>query len=1113
MYIKNKLLRKVYWLRSNLLIVFIAFCSLLSAQNPNQKISLSIRNSSIKELIKKIEAKSNYTVIYRDVLVDDKKDISIDATDKSLKEILETALNAKGLTVDFSGKTIVITQVKIIQSNKKEKITGAVTDLKGEPIIGASVLIKGSTSGTITNVDGKFSIDAASKSILIVSYIGYLSTEIPVGQKSNIAVVLKEDAKNLEEVVVVGYGVQKKVNVTGSVASVNGKTISKSPVSNITNALVGNLPGLRATLRTGEPGWDNSSIDIRGFGNALIIVDGVPSSFSQLDPAEIESVSILKDGSAAIYGVRSANGVVLVTTKKGTDSKPKITFNTYSGVQSATRYPKFCTAAEHVELMEENSINTGAGSKYKDLLQKYRDGVPGYENTDWYNLVVRNNTPQKYYNMTASGGTAASKYFVSLGYFDQMGMWKTGTNNFSRYNFRGNISSIIAKRITMELNLSGRLEARNSPGNNAGTIMNQLQRTYPTIKPYANDNPLYLQQTNIGPNLLASIDQEKTGFYLQKDRSFNGILTINYEVPYIKGLNAKAMYSYLYANQNITDWKKRCELYSYSASTNTYVSSYSTLNNSNIKRENTNSDKKLFQLSLNYDTKINEMHCIKGLLLFERAEGASDRFNAYRDFQLDILPEIFAGIDKGKTNDGSASENANMGYVGRLNYDYDNKYLLEAGFRYDGSYLFPNKSRFGFFPTFSAGWRMSNEAFLKENNVISNLKLRASWGRMGDDGGATPFSWIGGYKFPQGAYVFGDDITQGLLSTGVPNDQLTWYTSTTTNFGFETGFFKNKLTVDLDLFYRERIGLLTQRILTLPDTYAADIPQENLNSDNTRGFELVVGYADRINDFQYKVSANTTWTRSRNDYIEQAAPTNSYINWKDNGSNRWNNRYWGYKSSGQFQSMEETKNWAIQDGKDNSTLLPGDIKYEDLNGDGVINEMDQTYIGRGDKPELFYGCTLSGSYKSFDFSVLLQGAALFNAYFNGSLQVPLSNNSNSYEMMTDRWHKVDMYDPNSEWISGKYPSTRADGIASNKRTSDFWLKDASYLRVKTIEVGYTIQKALVSKLGLDQVRFYFSGQNLFTFDKVKFIDPEAPGGWGNYYPQQRVLTFGVNVQL
>lgn len=1079
--------------------------------------SIKMTNVTVKQLVDNLGTEFKYSFY----IVDDQipnKIVSVDLKNATIKEILDNAFLNKDIEYIIKNNNITISDKKVLNNKKNgaiKKITGRVVDNKEEPIIGASVIVKGSKVATITDVNGNFSLNATNQSLLTVSYIGYLSSEVKVGSQANLLIKLEENTELLNEVVVVGYGTQKKVNVTGSVSTVNGSVISKSPVSNITNSLVGNLPGLRATMRSGEPGFDESSIDIRGFGDALIIVDGVPSSFSQLDPAEIESVSILKDGSAAIYGVRSANGVVLVTTKKGATAKPKITYNTYYGVQSITRYPKFANAAEYAELTDESEINAGRVPVFgKEKVQKYREGKEaGYEGTDWYDLAIRKYTPQKYHNMTATGGTETTKYFLSLGYFDQSGMWKSDDTHFRRYNFRSNISSKIGKQLTVEFNLSGRIEKRDAPKTSASLLMSQIARTFPTYEAYANGNPLYLARTNIDVNLLASMEKDKVGYYNEKQKHLNGIISLNYDVPFIKGLAAKAMYSYQTASVNEKSWTKKYDLYKYDTSTDSYESSYTGNDPTNLYLSNNQGDETQLQLSLNYSTSLMEKHNIKALLLFERSEGIYSNFNAYREFVLDALDQMFAGASQNKNNDGSGSESANMGYVGRINYDYDNKYLFEAGFRYDGSYKFPKDSRFGFFPTFSAGWRLSNEDFLKDNTVINNLKLRASWGKMGDDGGATPFSWIMGYRFPEGSYIFGDAITQGLVSTGVPNNQLTWYTATTSNLGFEMGFFKNKLTLDMDVFFRERKGLLATRNLTLPDSYGATLPQENLNSDNTRGFEFVVGYNNKIGDLEYKVSANTTWTRSRNDYVEQASPTSAYTNWRNNGSNRWNNRYWGYKAVGQFQSMDEIKSWAIQDSKANTTLLPGDIKYEDLNKDGVINGNDYAVIGRGATPELFYGLTLAAAYKGFDFSMLLQGAANFNVYFSEELQNPFFNNANSYAFLTDRWHKADMYDANSEWIPGKYPTTRANGIDNNKYTSSFWLKDASYLRLKTLEIGYSIPKNLISKIGFEQVRFYFSGQNLFTFDKIKYIDPEAPGGRGRFYPQQRVMTIGLNVQL
>jgi TonB-linked SusC/RagA family outer membrane protein len=1097
-------------------LVLLSFVQLLANNLYAQKTKLSVdlKNTSIEMVLLDIENQSSFKFIYNKEKVDVDSRVSIQLKEKSINETLDALFEGKNVFYSFYGNQVILTnsELESTPSIQQKPVSGKVTDSSGVPLPGVSVIIKGKTIGTITDANGNYTLpNVPGDATLQFSFVGMKTQEIAVAGKTTIAVTLTEVTVGLDEVVAVGYGTQRKVNLTGSIAAAKGDVIAKSPVSNLTNALAGNLPGIRAVQRSGEPGSDASSIDIRGFGNALIIVDGVAADFSQLDPAEIESVSILKDGSAAIYGVRAANGVVLVTTKKGTLSKPKITFNSYYAVQSLTRFPSSVNAAQYTELSDEAAINDGRTPVFgKEKVEKYRNREAGYESTDWYDLMIQKYNPQRYSNLTASGGTDATKYFFSLGYFDQEGMWKSDDQKYKRYNFRSNISSKIGKRLTVEFNLSGRLENRDAPSNDTYILMGEMGRMIPTEPAYTNNNPLYLATTNININALALMDKDLVGYVNDKYRHISGIVSLNYELPYIKGLNAKAMYSYQSGTSNNKRWVKKYNLYTYDAATSSYPGSYTGNDPSNLTLKNNQLDEQTLQLSLDYNTTINKKHNIKALLLYERSQGLYSNFSAYREFVLDALDQMFAGSSNNKNNDGSSSEGAKMGYVSRVNYDYDNKYLLEAGFRYDGSSSFPKNSRFGFFPTFSVGWRIINEPFLKNNRLISNMKLRASWGRMGDDGSAIPFSWITGYNFPVGSYIFGDNITQGLQSTGVPNDKLTWYTSTTSNLGLEIGILKNALTFEFDVFRRNRTGLLATRTLTLPGTYGATIPQENLNSDNTRGFELVINYSNKIGDLHYKVSANTSWTRSRNNYIEQASPSNAIENWRNNKSNRWNNIYWGYKSEGQFQSMDEISSWAIQDQNANTSLLPGDIKYEDINNDGLIDDNDMTVIGRGETPELFYGLTLSADYKGFDFSMLFQGASNFNYYSpDGNLQ-PRS----TFARFMDRWHKADMYDPNSAWVPGKYPSTRpGNGIPNNKYTSSFWLEDATYVRLKTLEIGYSIPKTLFSIKGVEQIRFYFSGQNLFTLSKLKEVDPEAPSNNLHYYPQQRVMTLGVNVKF
>ncbi|NML39748.1 TonB-dependent receptor [Chitinophaga sp. G-6-1-13] len=1107
-------------------ILLTLFCIQVSAGVSAQQLTVSVKNKPLESIFALIEQQSHYTFVYRDEWLAGTKPVNLNISRGSIDQVMKAALHQQPLSYEIIDNTVIVTRKaaagSIAPTAVVATISGRVTDEKGNPLAYVSISIKGTQKGTHSDENGAFKLEARETDVLVFSLVGYTPREMVAGNQTTLQVTLTQAISDLNQVVVVGYGTQKKVNITGAVAAVKGQEIAKSPVTNISNALAGRLPGIRAVQNSGEPGKDGSRIDIRGFGEALVIVDGVPSTFDQLDPSEIENISILKDAAAAVYGIKAANGVVLVTTKRGNLSRPKITYNTYFGLQSNARYPRYVNAAEFAELTDESQLNQGLAPVYgADKVQKYREGQPGYESTDWYKAAIRKNTPQQYHNINVSGGTESTRYFFSLGYLNQQGMWKSGDTRFNRYNFRSNISTKINKRLTAELNLGGRLENRHYPAAETVTLMDQVQRAYPTYPLYANDNPEYYAVTNFSQNVLASMNSDYSGYSAQKYKYLSGIASLTYDIPFVDGLSAKALYSYQSGTANNKKWVKQFNLYNYNAATNKYDVGYIGNSPTNLKQDEQQEENSLAQLSLNYVKTFARDHHVKGLLLFEQRQTIGSQFEAYREFMLDALDQLFAGANTNKNNNGKASEAAYMGYVGRVNYDYKDRYLLELGFRYDGSYKLAPDHRWGFFPTVSAGWRMSDEAFFHNmTRLVNNLKIRGSWGQMGDDGSANPFQYLTGYRYPEGGYIFGKNIVGGLTPSGLPNPLITWFNATTANIGFEAGFLQNMFTVELDFFSRKRTGLFAQRVLSLPGTYGAGLPAENLNSDRTQGFELVLGYNKKIGDVVLNVSPNITWTRTRNLYQERASSTNAFANWKDNNNDRWSNMIWGYKAAGQFQNQEEIAGWAIQDRKGNTTLKPGDLKYEDLNGDGIIDGNDRTVIGRGNTPELFYGLNLAATWKGFSLSMLFQGAANYNILIDGAMRDPFSNGANAFAYFTDRWHRSDPYNPQSEWVPGKYPSTVANGLDNNRGVSSFWLKDASYLRLKTVELGYSLPKPMLLRVGIEQVRFYFSAQNLLTFSNLKFIDPEMPtndatnaAGNGKYYPQQRVLTLGMNLQF
>lgn len=1095
-------------------------------------ISVSAQNEALSTVLKQIENQSEFLFFYNLDEVNGNIKVSLNKKDCSIQEVLDAFVSNVGLNYTIKDRHIVLTARKneapvsksvtpAIQQ-KTRKISGVITDHAGETVIGANVVVKGTTNGTITDIDGKYTLDVPEKAILLVSFIGYNSQEISIGEKSQINVTLAEDTQKLDEVVVVGYGTQKKVTITGSVSAIGADEIVQAPVSNISNALVGRLPGVRVQNTGGMPGSE-STVDIRGFGKPLILVDGIEQAGFQLDPNEIESISILKDASAAIYGVKAANGVVLITTKKGTAGKAKITYNGSVGFQSFTNYPEMVNASQFAELVDESAINNGTDPVYgPDKLALFREGTQdGYRSYNWKDALTHNNAPQTQHNININGGTEDVKYFASVGYLDQQGIYSTGDINFSRYNFRSNVSAKIAEHLTADVQLGGRVENKMSPYDEDTYIVFGITRMHPTFSPYANDeNHDYYGLTNF-QNPLARADADVSGYRKEKKKLFNGSFSLKYDMPFVPGLSAKVMFSYLTKVEEFKTFAKEFYLYSYDKAKDTYnkLSPYNSP--SNLYRKDFTSEQNLLQFSLSYNRTFLENHTISALLLYEQREDLDDYITASREFAIDALDQINAGVDKNKNNSGVESELANVSFVGRINYDYMSKYLFEFAFREDGSAKFYKNNRWGFFPSVSAGWRLSEESFIKDNiSFMDNLKIRASYGIMGDDqaldsGGnptVLPFQYMTGYNYPgESNYIFNSDVIKGLDTKGLANINYTWLQSKIWNVGVDVSLWNRLLEANLDVFYRKREGLIAQRYGSLPNTFGASLPQENLNSDDYRGFELVLGHTNKVGEVTYSAKANMSFTRIKSRHIEQADPIDSYRNWRSNMSDRWQNIQFGYEYAGQFQNQEEINSWAVQDDAGNTTLKPGDIKYEDLNGDGVINDSDVKPISRSNTPEIYFGLDLSASWRGFDISVLMQGATNYNVYMSGVMGSPLFNGSSALACYMDRWHRADLYDPNSEWIPGKYPSTDATAKPNNLRVSTFNNISAYYLRVKNLEFGYTFPSKWMQPAGISNLRLYVSGNNLLTIDNLPFGDPEAPSSDRILYPQLRIWNVGVNL--
>lgn len=1104
------------------LIVFLSISLASSAQ-----ISLKIKNLTVRKSLQRIENVSNYKFFYSESLPDLDHRVTVNMKNASIDQVMTAILAGTSLTYENTTQFNVVLKhkEKTVSTYKspespnngnKHKVTGKVVDAKGEPIIGATILEEGSSNGTVTDINGNFTLDISNGKALHISYLGYSPQRILVNGHNSVTVSLKEENKQLGEVIVVGYGTQRKATVTGSVSSVNSKDLIKAPVANIATGIAGKLPGLRVVSRSGEPGHDSPDIDIRGFGSALVVVDGVPSDFTQIDPNEIESITILKDASAAVYGVRAANGAVLITTKRGSeDEKTDINFSSTLSWQRPTIYPKLANAAQFVEMTDEDKVNRGQEPIYgAEELAKWKAGGEGYESYNWYDNMVKDWSPQQQYNVNVRGGSKRFKYFSSIGYLDQSGMWKSNSSNYTRFNFRSNVDADLGNGLMASLSISGRREQRNSPYASVTEIMSSIQRAYPTMRPYANDNEDYYALTNVPSYNPAVLSGKNAGYRKGDTKRFEGTAALKYDASqFVKGLSAKIQYSYFDDHYVQNQFEKEYNLYNYDREAKSYNIVYVGNSPSSLYRSWAETQVKNFQASLNYENTFANVHNIKALFLVETEQKKYQDVGAYREFLIDAIDEINTGIDANKNNDGTSWKTARIGYIGRLNYDYASRYLLEIAFREDASSKFAKNGRWGFFPEASLGWRITEEPFMKQQHLFDNLKLRFSLGKMGDDTDVSDYQYLSGYTYPANTYMFGSDVMKTLSPNGLANANITWYQATTYNLGLDFAMFNNRFNGSFDMFYRHRSDLLTTRAVQLPTTFGSALPQENLNTDNTKGFELVLNWADRINDFKYSVSGNISYTHSKYGHVERAESANSYLDWRNNTNYRSKNIMWGYKAIGQFQSYDEIYSSPAQDGKNNTTLRPGDIKYQDYNNDSVIDDNDVHVIGRDNTPEIFYGLTFNGSYKGFDLSVMLQGAGNFNVYNDDELQSPFFNGANSYVAFYNRWHHKDIYDAKSEWIKGKYPSTYASGLSNNTKTSTFWLCNASYLRLKELQIGYTLPNRLTNNWGIRNLRIFLSGFNLFTITDADLIDPEAASGRGRYYPQQKIISFGITFTL
>ena len=1009
-------------------------------------------------------------------------------------------------------------------------VNGTVTDINGEPIIGANVKIEGTTRGNITDLNGAFSLEAAANEKLVVTYIGY-NPEVVNATTTTLTIILKEDVAALDEVVVVGYGSQKKATLTGAVSAITSEILQTTKNESVVNMMTGKIPGLRVVQSSSEPGKFSNTYDIRGLGNPLIVVDGVPRGYMErMDPNEIESISVLKDASAAIYGVRSANGVILITTKKGVNKKMEISYSFNQGWQQFLEVPTNVTVDDFFMLSNEKQFRTWNMNNLRGIGQpRFNESdmepfVSGrFESPDWMKLVMKDFSSQTQHNVTVDGGTERLDYFFNVGYMKQNGAFKSDDLYYDRWNIRANINAKLTDRLKISTILSGFKDKKHDPNQSVWEIFKLSWNADPRLIPYANNNPDYPALIMDNKNPILATNADVMGYKLDEKHSFQGQVALDYDVPGVKGLTARGMYSYDYIVESNTDYKKDVYLYTYDPDNDAYLSTF-TNGPSYLRRNYGTSYSTLMQLQLNYVQTFGK-HNVNATGLFEESYGKGDGFWAQRYMSMPLV-YLFAGDDKGQTagmNKSSAWENVNHAWIGKLNYDYAGKYLAEFSFRYDGSCKFIEDQRWGFFPSGSVGWRISEEAFIKENstlNFIENLKLRASYGKLGDDG-STGWLYLAGYDYTDHGSILGGDFINGVQAK-VPNRYISWYTAETFNLGLDLELWGGLFGTTFEYFNRNRSGLLATPIADLPELVGMDLPQENLNSDRTRGWELTLSHKNRIGDLRYNLNAHIFTTRTMTRYNEEVRAGNSYENWKNSKMNRYTDIWWGKEYGGQFNNYQQIYNHPVNQGGGNQNQVPGDHYFVDWNGDGEINEKDEMPIAVYKLPQVNYAITGAAEWKSFDLNFLLQGVDRAYVQYDEQLATPLMWNRNALDYFLDRWHTkepgANPFNPNTEWVSGYYPSMGSPNFDGGNST---WaVRNAAYLRLKSLEIGYTLPRKTLATLGVKNLRVYVSGYNLFTITGLKHSDPEHPGKsapnetWdeaGYKYPLNRSYNIGAKI--
>ena len=1102
-------------------LLLIVFCVHLSGATRSQTVSLDAKNQSLGSVLRVIKKQTNLAVVYNDRLVDTDKKVSIHVENTPLTKTLETLLSPLSLTYHITENTIVIMSLQGKEATafretalQQQTVTGKVTDEAGNPLEGVTVSIKGTSNAITTDDEGNYRLSIETPdATLVFSMVGYGMIEQELAGRATVNVSMKAVVSDLDEVVVVGYGTQRKLDIIGSVATVDAAELTKTPVAQVSNMLAGRVPGLTAIQGSGLPGGDASALRIRGFGEPLILIDNVEGNINAIDQNEIESITFLKDASAAVYGSRAGNGVILITTKRGSGGAPTITFSQSAAFQSVTNMLTPASSGQNAELIREAHLQLGLPEETVRFRQEevdlfYSGTNPDYPNTDWMDVVTRKHAPQQQYNLSVRGGTEKVKYYGFIGTLNQQSLFKKNGGEYLRYNLRSNVDVHINNDLDFRIDLSSAIENRNFPWrdnereNSVWVDFWNTEPFYPAQLPDPTKIP-YANGAGTGGVHVTS-NSEISGYRKTNSQNLFGTMELNYRVPVVEGLSLRAFGNYRQDYSFAKVFERLVDTWTYNHESDIYTP-MGGANNPRLTHYDSKSRVLTGQFYVNYNRKFQELHDVSGMLLYEVIDYASDNISAGRDnFITPVVDYLFAGGVNAQRANGSAWEMGRQSYVGRLNYGYDNRYLIEATFRVDESAKFSEDGRRGVFPSVSLGWHIANEPFFRNaKHTVELLKYRLTFSQTGNDNVGN-FQYLSGYNFGSN-YVFGSQTQPGIVETGMANPLLTWEEMTIYNTGIDFRLKNGLIYGNVDAFYRLREKIPGSRWNSLPSTFGAALPTENINSTTSRGVEVLIGHEGRANNLFWDVKLNVGWNREKWKYYDEPAYDDPDQVRVSKLTDRWTDVVFGYQSAGLFTSYDEIQalGYVYDEDTGNASLKPGDIRFMDTNGDGLLNWRDQVVIGNGTFPRWTGGLNLNVGYKGFDVAVLLQGAFFFYQHLNlkrGLVYPEL--------MYNERWSEA------NNRADALIP--RLGGANSNTMPSDFNFVAADYLRLKTLSIGYRIDERYLQRLRLRGLRIQLSGLNLFTFSKMNRydLDPEAPSGYGGYYyPQMKTLSFGVNLTL